>query len=69
MKKEYYLNLLAQADGYREVHTSDCSFLPNKATAIPLGEFTSCEHSLDAAKKLYPQVDGCYYCCRECHLR
>ncbi|MCF1715251.1 hypothetical protein L0U88_11495 [Flavihumibacter sp. RY-1] len=69
MKQFFYLNLVPQIDGYREVHTSDCRFFPTQHNRIPLGEYFSCREAVAAAKNKYLKSDGCYYCCRECHTR
>lgn len=63
----YYVNKNAQLNGDHEVHTTGCSFLPNTDNRIYLGDFTSCRSAVQEAKKHYSQVNGCYYCSRECH--
>lgn len=65
----YYVNKNAQANGDHEVHTSTCSYLPDSNNRSYLGIFTTCKEALTEAKKYYSQVDGCYYCCNECHKR
>lgn len=63
----YYINKNAQANGDHEVHTSSCNYLPAPENRIYLGTFANCRGAVAAAKKFYSQVDGCYYCCNECH--
>lgn len=63
----YYVNKNAQADGDHEVHTAGCSFLPEEANRLYLGEFSSCSPAVTEARKHYRQVNGCFYCSRACH--
>jgi hypothetical protein len=65
--KKYYVNKNAQANGDHEVHTTGCSFLPLERNRIYLGEFSNCHLAVQDARKRYSQVNGCYYCCNECH--
>ena len=67
MYKHYYVNKEAQLTGEHEVHTGDCSYLPSNR--IYLGYFSSCKDAIVEARKHYSNVDGCYYCCYECHRR
>lgn len=63
----YYVNKNAQSNGDHEVHKSECSFLPEVENRIYLGSFNNCKEAVKEAKKHYTQVNGCYYCSRECH--
>ena len=65
----YYLNRNPQSDGYHEVQQEGCSFLPNPANRIFLGNFASCEEAMVEARKYFSKVDGCFYCSRPCHHR
>lgn len=65
----YYVNKNAQANGDHEVHTTGCSFMPEEHNRIYLGDFASCRSAVTEAKKHYSQVNGCYYCSRECHTQ
>lgn len=65
----YYVNKNAQPTGEHEVHNSSCSYLPDENNRIYLGNFTSCKDAVREAKKHYANVDGCYYCSRECHTK
>ncbi len=67
--KHYYVNKNAQTTGEHEVHTYDCLYLPDVNNRIYLGYFDSCKQAIQAAKKYYNNVDGCYYCCRLCHTK
>lgn len=64
---KYYVNKNAQANGDHEVHTLDCSFMPEQANRLYLGEFSSCVSAVREAKKTYPKANGCYYCSKSCH--
>lgn len=63
----YYVNMNAQSNGDHEVHKSNCTWLPYPENRIYLGEFVSCYGAVDAARKHYAQVNGCYYCSPNCH--
>ncbi len=64
---EYYVNTNAQSDGYHEVHSQDCLYMPiNKRY---LGNYNSCTAAVIAASRIYTKADGCYYCCNSCHTR
>jgi len=63
----YYVNKNSQANGDHEVHRTGCSFMPNAENRQYLGEFTNCRDAVKKAKEFYTQVNGCYYCSRECH--
>lgn len=63
----YYVNDNAQSNGDHEVHTSECSFLPLPQNRTYLGNFMWCSSAVDAARKIYVQVNGCYFCSSTCH--
>ncbi|NER17014.1 hypothetical protein [Spongiivirga citrea] len=63
----YYVNRNAQSNGDHEVHKSGCSWLPQEENRIYLGLFDNCKPAVREAKKYYSQVNGCYYCSRDCH--
>lgn len=65
----YYVNNNQQSTGEHEVHQENCSYFPYPRNAIYLGEFSYCQSAIAAAKIYYQNVDGCYYCCNECHTR
>jgi hypothetical protein len=68
--KDYCINQNAQPSGQHEVHcVDDCDHLPLPANRIPLGPFNSCHGAVAEAKRRFPQVniDGCYYCSKECN--
>jgi hypothetical protein len=65
----YYLNRNQQSGGEREVHISTCSFLPEPKNRISLGYFSHCREAMKEAKKHYDDVDGCFFCCPECHTK
>ena len=64
---DYYVNRQAQANGDHEVHRSDCAYLPSESNRIHLGTFSNCRDAIREARKHFSQVDGCYFCSRECH--
>jgi hypothetical protein len=63
----YYVNTHAQHTGDHEVHVQGCSYLPMPQTRKYLGEFSNCADAVREAKKHCKQVNGCAYCCFECH--
>lgn len=63
----YYVNKNAQQNGDHEVHRSNCSWLPDAANRIDLGESATPQEALRVAHRYYNQVDGCAYCCPEIH--
>jgi len=63
----YYVNNDAQKTGEHEVHMDGCSFMPSQKTY--LGLFENCHDAVRKAKDFYSNVDGCYYCCNECHKK
>ncbi len=63
----YYVNKNAQANDDHEVHTVNCSYLPNSENRKYLGYLNSCADAVREAKKTYSQSNGCYYCCNACH--
>ena len=69
MIQAYYVNRVAQLTGEHEVHVSTCRFLPSVANRIFLGYFSNSQEALDAAKRYYNNVDGCYFCCSDSHRR
>ncbi len=63
----YYVNTQAQENGDHEVHKPGCSHPPLVQNRRALGSFSNCEDAVAAAKLIYPQSNGCYYCTRACH--
>lgn len=63
----YYVNKNAQSNGDHEVHTSSCTWLPEKDNRIYLGEFATCKSAVTEAKKTYEKSNGCFYCSKTCH--
>ncbi len=66
----YCVNTQAQSgSGDHEVHdlasTQGC--LPNPANRRDLGWHSDCHGAVAAAKRIYSDVNGCYYCARACH--
>ena len=66
----YCVNRLAQtSSGDHEVHdvasTQGC--LPEPSNREDLGWHSSCRGAVDAARKTYSDVNGCFYCAKECH--
>lgn len=66
----YCVNKTAQAgSGDHEVHdlSSTKGCLPEATNRIDLGYFASCTGAVAAAKRYFSDVNGCYWCARDCH--
>ncbi len=66
----YCVNRVAQStSGDHEVHdlgsTKGC--LPSSENRVDLGWHASCTSAVQAAKKLYSEVNGCFFCANACH--
>lgn len=64
---KYYVNKNAQNNGDHEVHKSGCFYMPHEENRKYLGDFSNCKDAVKEAKKTYNQVNGCFYCSKECH--
>lgn len=58
----FYVDKNEQGNGDHEVHTANCTHSPEIKKCEPLGYHTACSTALNAAKEIYPQSNGCYYC-------
>ncbi|MGI9548461.1 MAG: hypothetical protein ACR2M7_00555 [Bdellovibrionales bacterium] len=65
----YYVNKNAQSSGEHEVHTSGCPHPPDQSNRDFLGNYSLCFLAVQEARKKYPNVDGCAYCCPDCHTK
>jgi hypothetical protein len=67
----FIINKNEQANGDHEVHdvTTGCSYMPNSENQVDLGLHASCRGAVAHAKSKWPnaRINGCYYCCHECH--
>ena len=65
----YCVNTNPQLTGEREVHDTAkyCTHRPADCTS--LGWHSDCHSAVQAAKRLYSNVDGCAFCTPECHTR
>jgi len=55
-----------------ELHNEDtCHHLPDHSNRLAVGNYGNCHDAKRRAKELYPSksadIDGCYYCCNDCH--
>lgn len=68
---QFILNQNQQDSGDYEVHnkTTGCPRMPLPENQIDLGTHPSCHGAVANAKARWPnlKIDGCYYCCNECH--
>ncbi len=65
----YYVNKNPQENGDHEVHKLGCSWLPENENRIYLGVHLTCHTAVREAKKHYAQVNGCFYCSKDCHTQ
>lgn len=70
----FIINKNAQSNGDHEVHnlTNGCDYMPESNNQIMLGFHLSCHEAVSEAKKMWPtdinnKINGCYYCCNDCH--
>ena len=64
---DYCVNKNTQDNGDHEVHEMTCPELPDEANQLALGTFSNCEDAVEAAKRIYPQSNGCKICSKPCH--
>ena len=69
MAKHYFVNKNAQSTGEHEVHAEGCSYMPEILNREDLGYFENCKDAIKKARECYKDVDGCFYCCNECHTK
>jgi len=65
----YYVNDNAQSTGEHEVHKAGCSHMPYESNSTFLGYFSDCHEAVEKAREKYSNVDGCYFCARDCHTK
>lgn len=64
---KYYINSSAPKDSDHIVHVETCPYLPDGLEV--LGNFSTCQVAMEAARYFYHQANGCYWCCRACHAK
>lgn len=65
---QYCVNSHAQSNGDHEVHRIDtCNRLPNPEHRVALGDHSTCTTAVTAAKRIYSQSNGCWYCSPACN--
>ena len=64
---KYYVHKKQDDKGDHEVHKSGCPWIDIVENFIYLGSFNNCHEAVQAAKRYYSKVNGCYHCSRECH--
>ena len=68
MADHYYVNDNAQWNsGDHEVHKDGCSYLAQARSKTYLGLFSTCGEAVTAAKRIYPDSNGCRWCVPACH--
>jgi hypothetical protein len=66
---QYHVNKNAQSTGEHEVHLTGCAHQPEAANRYALGDHLNCQSAVRSAKTIYTNVDGCFYCCNDCHKK
>ncbi|MBQ4034211.1 MAG: hypothetical protein II623_01985 [Paludibacteraceae bacterium] len=61
--RPYFVGTKAQKNGDHEVHAGSCEHKPKMNNSLFLGYFLCEEDAVEAAKKIYPQSNGCSFCC------
>lgn len=64
---KYYVNDNSQTNGDHEVHQEGCSWMPKQENSTYLGYHSTCKSAVQKAQVYYSQVNGCFYCSKECH--
>ena len=65
----YYINKNEQPTGEHEVHKEGCFRMPEIQNRIYLGFFSDAKDAVQEARKIFYNVDGCFYCANEAHKR
>lgn len=67
----YYYYFSKRTNEYinHEVHTNECSYLPNHENRVLIGFEFSCHPALTRVRKKYPlkTFHACIWCCRACN--
>ncbi|PEH48053.1 hypothetical protein CRM75_16205 [Enterococcus faecium] len=65
----YYFHNSVDEHYRHEVHTEDCTFLPDILNRTYIGLEDNCKDAISRASREHPTMsfDGCYYCCNPCH--
>ncbi|WP_430735609.1 hypothetical protein [Halodesulfovibrio aestuarii] len=61
----YVVHTKMMASGDHEVHVEGCEWCPPGEQLCKVGEFDSSEQAFEAAKKMYPEANGCHLCLPE----
>lgn len=66
---KYYLNSNPQRTGEHELHKEGCKYLALANRVIYIGDFLNCRSAIISARSIYStlRIDGCAFCCPECH--
>jgi hypothetical protein len=63
---DYFVAKNMNLNGYHEVHTQDCTLLPDIDDLFYLGSFTNCLPAVEKAKRFFNLVTGCAKCSKQC---
>ncbi|SFK03677.1 hypothetical protein SAMN04487991_3622 [Celeribacter neptunius] len=66
---KFHVNNTAQPNGDHEVHEEGCYWLSLATSTTDLGYHSSCASAVAAAKRIYPQSNGCKTCASACHTQ
>lgn len=64
MQHIYYVTDSSESEGSRTVHTALCHYVNASTRKQYLGVFSGCLEAVREARRIYPNVKGCVYCCR-----
>ncbi len=64
----YIINKNKDSNGFNEVHTTSCKYLPDDHNQVQLGYHADEKNAVTYAKSYgWKNADGCYYCCPKAH--
>ena len=64
---KYYINTIQNLVDDNELHIENCQYLQSNNNRKYIGLFETESQALKEAKKKYPFVNGCEYCCASIH--
>lgn len=67
--KVFYINKKSDSVIEHEMHTEYCNYLPKGENRKYFGTFHNCQFAMIEAKKIYNNINGCFYCCNLCHKK
>ena len=63
----YYVSQEPDEQGAYVIHRSTCGYAPSEDKRTFLGSYGDCHDAVEEAKKIYSEIEGCFYCCYAFH--